>query len=1184
MTGQIRLSFLVIICFSLLSLSSFSQIRTPDTIQANQYLDLAARFESSNLTDSAIYYAGKAQVLNIRYFGEKSTRNANVLHLLGILYFSKNQYERALEYNLQALKLRQEILGENHTDLAKSYYNIGLVYKNKKEYEKALDYSFRALQIYKELSGENNPDVAGAYFNIGLIYFAEGKYEKTLEYYFKVLEISKVLYGENHADVAWSYYYIGLVYNNMGDTDKALDYNLRALQIRKELPGERDLDVATSYNDIGIIYYVKAEYDKALEYCLSALQIRRKLLGENDLDVAQGYNILGNIYRVTGEYKKALDSYVKVLQICKDLFGENNEPVATAYMNIGNVYYSKGEYDRGLEYYFNSLQISKEIKGENNSDVSECYNNIGVIYDSKGEYDKALEYHFKALQMRKELSGEKSPDVADSYGNLGIVYSNKKEYGKALEYCFRALEIKKEINGEQNSDVASIYNNIGNLYYGNYRYPDALEYYLKSLQIRQKIFGANHPDVALSYSNAGACYKKQKNNDKAMEYNLLALRMRREILGDKHPDVASSYINLGIIFSDKGENRKALEYYQRATSSCIFDFNDTSDICKVPVIKSDLNWEYLLQALYLKANVLSDNRKKVEGLDFNERKKAALKHYQVCDTLIDIARKNINTQSDKLTLGVKAGYVYKGAIALLTSPQHYDYNIVGRIPDKDVEMAFYFSEKNKSSVLLEALAGQEAQKFAGIPDSLLKRASRLKLEIAFYSKQIAESEKSDNAKASLARDRLFRSNRSYDSLILVFEKQYPEYHNLKYNNKPATVKEIQNLLDNKTAMISFFAGDSIITRFTLTKTSLDIHNSPMMRNLKDSIVLFRYGLTKINPKMQKCYRRLGYDLYQQLFAGGGVKGKQIENMIIIPDGELALLPFESLLTEKFTGDINSYKDYPYLIKKCNISYSYSANIFHLTFSKPDLSAPENSKLNDWIAFAPVFDNTKEQNAIMSTRELQRQLGNLETDSALTNRSLFDYNNIAALPATETEAKSIFTIFDDNRMKAKVLLHNNANEQFIKSGELSKYKAIHFATHGFINSQKPELSGLMLAQDTSGGEDGILYSGEIYNLKLNADLVILSACETGLGKIQRGEGIIGLTRALLYAGAKNIIVSLWEVADESTSALMIGFYKSKLSRKEHLSNSEALRSAKLKMIGEGKYAHPLYWSPFILIGK
>jgi len=362
---------------------------------------------------------------------------------------------------------------------------------------------------------------------------------------------------------------------------------------------------------------------------------------------------------------------------------------------------------------------------------------------------------------------------------------------------------------------------------------------------------------------------------------------------------------------------------------------------------------------------------------------------------------------------------------------------------------------------------------------------------------------------------------------------------------------------------------------------MDVKRVPKITNLNDSIVFFNYGLTL---EMQEIIRRLGYKLYQQLFPNTPLIDRQIEKLYIVPDGSLATLPFESLLTENFTGDINANNEYPYLIKKYNISYSYSANLFYLTFSKEASSTIEITKLIDWLAFAPVFDNRSEQSMVMFSQELQRQLSGLKTDSMMINRSMFNGNYIKPLPATETETEAIFELYDDNNLKAKVLLHNNANEKSIKSGELEQYKVLHFATHGFVNSERPELSGLLLAQDTTGGEDGVLYSGEIYNLKLNADLVVLSACETGLGKIQKGEGIIGLTRALLYAGAKNILVSLWQVNDKSTSELMVDFYKNSLANKGQLSYSEALRNAKLKMISEGRYAHPFFWSPFILIGK
>jgi CHAT domain-containing protein len=183
-----------------------------------------------------------------------------------------------------------------------------------------------------------------------------------------------------------------------------------------------------------------------------------------------------------------------------------------------------------------------------------------------------------------------------------------------------------------------------------------------------------------------------------------------------------------------------------------------------------------------------------------------------------------------------------------------------------------------------------------------------------------------------------------------------------------------------------------------------------------------------------------------------------------------------------------------------------------------------------------------------------------------------------------EVETIKREFNMKKQNAKVFLKDSASEYAIKQNFMNDFKIIHFATHGFVNSEKPELSGILLAQDSLGGEDGILYSGEIYHLKLNADLVVLSACETGLGRLKKGEGIIGLTRALLYAGTKNIIVSLWQVSDQSTSDLMISFYRNLLNSRKNESYSNWLRDAKIKMINEGDFSHPFYWSSFIVIGN
>jgi CHAT domain-containing protein len=360
------------------------------------------------------------------------------------------------------------------------------------------------------------------------------------------------------------------------------------------------------------------------------------------------------------------------------------------------------------------------------------------------------------------------------------------------------------------------------------------------------------------------------------------------------------------------------------------------------------------------------------------------------------------------------------------------------------------------------------------------------------------------------------------------------------------------------------------------------------------------------------YGNLAFELYEQFFPSDLIKNKhfaKIENLIVLPDGVMASIPLETLFTEKYktqwTGWENTayFSEMPFLIKKYNISYSYSATLFKNTFPKEKQTDIELTNINDWLAFAPVFDDNNTNGTSAVSRKLLLDLEKEKNENAIVKRSyLQDGSYVSPLPGTLDEVNDIFELFDKSGKKSKYYIKSNASEETVKSGELEKYQILHFATHGFVNTEKPELSGILMAQDTSTSfesyedmygniaqqNDGILYQSEIYNMQLNADLVVLSACETGLGKITSGEGVIGLTRALLYAGTKNIIVSLWQVSDESTSQLMINFYKNLLSDKNFgkvdTEFGEYLRQAKLKMISEGKYAHPFYWSPFILIGK
>jgi CHAT domain-containing protein len=395
---------------------------------------------------------------------------------------------------------------------------------------------------------------------------------------------------------------------------------------------------------------------------------------------------------------------------------------------------------------------------------------------------------------------------------------------------------------------------------------------------------------------------------------------------------------------------------------------------------------------------------------------------------------------------------------------------------------------------------------------------------------------------------------------------------LKYAGKTTNLSELQNIIEPATQVRMYVIGYSYLFIFCINKNSLEIFTRKVYPSIGDTIKKYRDCLILSSIKYSQQYREISYNLYNYLFPDNP-NSDSIKNLVIIPDGKLGQIPFETLLYEKHTGSIYAYQDYPYLIKKFTISYSFSASLFYQRMTKPTLSNAYKI-----VAFAPVFTNENTKNVILDNRG-----GQLTIDSGEKLTSI--NKGISPLISSEDEVKEIYSIFDKNGYRSKALLFSSAQKDFVMSDSIRNYNIIHFATHGFVNSESPELSGIQLAITNKSKDDGILYSGDIYNLKLNAELVVLSACETGLGKISKGEGIIGLSRAFLFSGASNLIVSLWKVSDFSTSELMIEFYKNILGKKDvNHSYSSDLRSAKLKLIGNKEFAKPYYWSPFILLGN
>ncbi|MEP1032740.1 CHAT domain-containing protein [Ekhidna sp.] len=848
----------------------------------------------------------------------------------------------------------------------------------------------------------------------------------------------------------------------------------------------------------------------------------------------------GEIHFANGNYDLYVGSHLKMID-CKIQLGDpfqakslalntldfiqaeiSNQYVlrARCLTLLGLSYLNLGHNDDALE---NLLAAEGSFPEDDSNEKANCLDAIGQVYNNNENKQLATQYLEQAFKMRRKLFGAQSIEAANSYNNLGQVFL-KSDPLQAIIYFNRAKGIYEEQLGNSSRRALRANLNIAFAEIEQGNYDDALKQLNTVRQIYDATYNDEHPNKAYIQSIIGRVYLLKEAYEQALLNQKEALQMYISLFGEKHPDVANTYFSIGEIYKAKSEFKVSVEFYQRAIYANLPN-QVYVDIYDLPKLQNYFNADILLRTLQAKAIALgalhfekSLNVKDLVG---------AIDAYRKCDDLITIIRRKRLNEQDKLKLGQIAKEVYENGIqlSLILSEQSFNRK-------KHIQTAFDFCERSKSSVLLEAITESKAKKFAGIPDEQISLEDSLKDEISYLEQQLAQQENADNQEM---KDLLFSYQNTYRVFISNLESNYPEYYKLKYNQSIATIESVQQHLTDKMAMLSYFLGDKELYIFIITNKGVKAERKPKGEDFDKLTSALRNSI-KYNSK--SAFMKTAKSLHSLLIPN---LSSSINELVILPDGVLGTLPFESFVRADDASD--NYSNATFLIKEYHVSYDYSATIFN------ERHADERQINPEILLIAPIsFENNEVR--------------------------------MNSLPGSEKEINEIRYLFMGSNCDTKVQSGNDASESNFKNESLGKYRYVHFATHGLVNESEPALSRIFLKPDAT--EDGSLYTGEIYNLNIDADLVTLSACETGLGKVAKGEGIVGLSRALQYAGANNIIVSLWQVADASTAQMMIEFYKYNLNNEHHGYNA-ALRQAKLSLLNSEEYARPYYWAPFILVG-
>lgn len=924
------------------------------------------------------------------------------------------------------------------------------------------------------------------------------------------------------------------------------------------------------YNDISKTeeekignWFANGKYDSMQMYYERWLPIRKSMMSYRP-DSTNKYNYfgvlgtLGNMQSLTGDLENGLQNLLVAMTALEKDFPVD-ELLLDGCVGIASNYALRGDYETAVYWQYRGIEFSGKLFPPEHPVYGNWYFNIGYFRSRQGDYNRALESYLKSAEIfnsswykaklaqtyerladvERHLGAYKEAQRFIDMGKSALKVSQQPEEDKImlmLGYAALKLDlndmasvnacldhVEKElskINPEKSSVWADYFTIRGDAALEQGQYDEAIQYY------QQAITGNSRHMVQ--------CFKVESQGRGQIQNLEIQNKIAETYLKKADPENALNTIN-SILSGTSG-----------AFNGDLHSKNpDLNDLPHGVVFITTLHMK-------ARANEQIYNRSG-NTIEMNR----CLDAYRFAIAFIDQLNQNLRWENSKFTLLNRAIPLYEDAIAFLIDLSGKQNNT------QFIEEAWVLADKCKAVTLLEKLESTEEKRFGAIPDSLLIRQKMLHQDISFLEQQIMTCEYDMEGKKGQKlveyRARLLSAKDQYDSLLSAIKLNNSNFYRFKYNSVPVSWAKMQSkILTPGGALIEFFEGDSAIYTFCLDSDGIRFHKE------KTDSALYA-GIRNLTT-MKECTQCANFThfvqnsrmLFTRLLEPVLPARQSVGKLVIIPDGPLGYLPFHLLLEREPDGDALAAEDWrslPYLLKTKIIRYEYSAA---LLLEKP----LRKMRRHFYAGFAPTFSGE----ALTSRGQ----------DSAIITRNWQD-GIVPGLKNNLPEVQSIGEI-----THGQCFLSDEATEQAFKANAPGN-GVIHLATHACTDDTDPLYSQILFSQmpgDTS--EDGSLHAYELYNMRLDADLAVLSACQTGAGKIQRGEGIMSLSRAFKYAGCPNIVMSLWNADDATSKDIMVQFFK---NLKDGLGKDEALRKAQLDFLKNApqETAYPGYWATFVLVG-